>query len=208
MLPDIEKFLSQSPFVAILRGITPNDIIPCASAIVDAGWRIIEVPLNSPSPIDSIRLLDAHFGNDILCGGGTVLNVEQVNAVASAGGKLVVSPNTNTAVIKESLKLGILGMPGFVTPTEAFTAYDAGARYLKLFPADNFGSDYLKALRSVLPPDVRVVPVGGVTPESVADLKKAGAVGFGIGSNVYKPGMSPADIKVRAQAFMSAWKIA
>jgi 2-dehydro-3-deoxyphosphogalactonate aldolase len=131
-----------------------------------------------------------------------------VRAVGDTGGKLIVSPNTNTAVIKEGLKLGMVMMPGFVTPTEAFTAYDAGARYLKLFPADNFGSVYLKALRSVLPADARVVPVGGVTPASIADLKKAGAVGFGVGSNVYKPGMNPADIKVMAQAFMSAWKSA
>jgi 2-dehydro-3-deoxyphosphogalactonate aldolase len=202
--PDIETYFSQSPLIAILRGIRPDEIIGCATVIVDAGWQCIEVPLNSPSPLESVKLLADHFGDRILSGAGTVLTPQQARAVTEAGGRLIVAPNTNPAVIAEARKHGAAVMPGFLTATEAFQAYDAGARWLKLFPADSAGPAYIKALRSVLPPDAKVIPVGGVTPANLAAFREAGGIAFGVGSQVYKPGMALADVRARAEAFMSA----
>lgn len=202
--PDIQAYFSQSPLIAILRGIRPDEIIACATVIVDAGWRCIEVPLNSPSPLESVKLLADHFGDTILSGAGTVLTPLQAREVAEAGGRLVVAPNTNPTVIAEALKHGAAVMPGFLSATEAFQAYDAGARWLKLFPADSAGPAYIKALRSVLPPDAKVIPVGGVTPANIAAFREAGGAACGVGSQLYKPGMSAADVKARAESFMSA----
>lgn len=205
-LPDVENYFSQSPLIAILRGIRPDEIIGYAKAIVDAGWRCIEVPLNSPSPLESIRILRDCFGDDILIGAGTVLTVKDVQAVIGAGGRLIVAPNTDPAIIAEAIKNDAVIMPGFLSATEAFQAYDSGARFLKLFPADAMGPSYIKAIRSVLPQDARIIPVGGVTPETVAAFRDAGSYAFGVGSQLYKPGMAVDETGMRAKAFTLACK--
>lgn len=203
---DVEAYFSESPLIAILRGIRPDEILEYSKAIVDAGWRCIEVPLNSPSPLESIKILRDHFGNHILAGAGTVLTAAAVRSVVEAGGRLIVAPNTNAEVIAEAIKNNAVIMPGFLSATEAFTAYELGARYLKLFPADAMGPDYIKAIRSVLPGDAKIIPVGGVSPETVASFQQVGSAAFGIGSQLYKPGMTVADVKLRAEKFIAACK--
>ena len=202
--PDVEFYLEKAPFIAIMRGITPDSILDYAKVIVDAGWRCIEIPLNSPDPLERIRKLSAYYGNDILIGAGTVLDTESVDLVHAAGGRLVVAPNTDKKVIAAALEKDIAIMPGFLSPTEAFSAYDAGARYLKLFPADSMGPAYIKAIRSVLPKDANIIPVGGVTPESISSFRQAGSKAFGIGSQLYKPGMTVAEVAQQAQNFIGA----
>ena len=196
--------LAQLPLVAILRGITPVEAEPVGQALVDAGWSLVEVPLNSPQPLDSIAaLVRAH--PQALVGAGTVLQADQVRAVAAAGGKLIVAPNTDVAVISEARRLGLVCLPGVATPTEAFAALAAGAHGLKLFPAELVSPAVLKALRAVLPTGTAMLPVGGVTPESLATWRAAGAAGAGIGSALYKPGMAAAEVAGQAQRFAQAW---
>lgn len=204
--PDVEKYFAHSPLIAILRGIRPDEIIAYAQVIIEAGWRCIEVPLNSPAPLESIKLLSEHFGEDILSGAGTVLTPEAARDVLAAGGRLIVTPNTNPAVIKTALEGQAAIMPGFLSATEALQAYDAGARYLKLFPADAMGPAYIKAIKSVLPTDAKIIPVGGVTPDTVASFAQAGCAAYGIGSQLYKPGMPVEEVKSRALDFMAACK--
>lgn len=201
---DIDAIFSDAPLVAILRGIRPDEVVAYGKAIVDAGWKCIEVPLNSPSPLESIKNLHDYFGNTILTGAGTVLSATDVKAVINAGGKLIVAPNTDAAVIAEALANNAVIMPGFLSATEAFQAYGHGARYLKLFPADAMGPAYIKAIRSVLPTDARIIPVGGVTPENLRTFRDAGSTAFGVGSQLYKPGMSIEDVSARAKSFMAA----
>ena len=196
----------EPPIVAILRGIRPEEIVEVAGALVEAGLRAIEVPLNSPDPLESIARLAKSFGDRCLCGAGTVLRVDQVDAVAQAGGKLIVSPDTNAAVIRRTVELGLVSAPGFATPTEAFTAIAAGAKTLKLFPAAAYGTGYLKALREVLPADVSVLAVGGVVAAEMKDWLAAGAKGFGIGGELYKPGRPVAEIAERAAALLAAYR--
>ncbi|HMA52230.1 MAG TPA: 2-dehydro-3-deoxy-6-phosphogalactonate aldolase [Magnetospirillaceae bacterium] len=196
----------EPPIVAILRGIRPEEIVEVAGALVEAGLRAIEVPLNSPDPLESIARLAKSFGDRCLCGAGTVLRVDQVDAVAQAGGKLIVSPDTNAAVIRRTVELGLVSAPGFATPTEAFTAIAAGAKTLKLFPAAAYGTGYLKALREVLPADVSVLAVGGVVAAEMKDWLAAGAKGFGIGGELYKPGRPVAEIAERAAALIAAYR--
>ena len=203
-IDNIDIIFSESPLIAILRGVRPDEVIGIAEVIVDAGWRCIEVPLNSPSPLESISLLQKRFGANVLIGAGTVTTAEDVSAVFNAGGKLIVAPNTDVAVITEALKHKALVMPGFLSASEAFQAYKHGARYLKLFPADAMGPAYIKAIRSVLPADARIIPVGGVTPENVSAFRDAGSAAFGIGSQLYKAGMSAEDVRVKAESFMRA----
>lgn len=204
--PDVESYFSQSPLIAILRGVRPDEILEYAKVIVDSGWRCIEVPLNSPSPLESIKILRDHFGDRILSGAGTVLTAEAVRSVIGAGGRLIVAPNTNPEVIAESIKNNAVIMPGFLSATEAFHAYEQGARYLKLFPADAMGPAYIKAIQSVLPTDAKIIPVGGVFPETLPDFRQAGSAAFGIGSQLYKPGMPVADVRARAESFITACK--
>jgi len=196
--------LAQLPLVAILRGITPAEALPVGQALVDDGWSLIEVPLNSPQPLQSIAALAQAFPQ-ALVGAGTVLDADQVRAVAAAGGQLVVAPNTDVEVIFEAQRLGLVCLPGVATPTEAFAALAAGAQGLKLFPAEMASPVVLKALRAVLPAGTPVLPVGGITPDSLAAWRAAGAAGAGIGSALYKPGMAVADVAAQARRFAQAW---
>ncbi|MFN7128435.1 MAG: 2-dehydro-3-deoxy-6-phosphogalactonate aldolase [Brevundimonas sp.] len=202
--PTVES-LDALPLIAILRGLTPDEAVAVGEAIVAAGFRCLEVPLNSPDPLESIRRLRAALGARALVGAGTVLTVAAAREVAQAGGQLIISPNTNTDVIRETKALGLLSLPGFFTPSEAFAALDAGADALKLFPAEIAGTRGLKAVRAVLPAATRVYPVGGVDPDSMAQWLAAGASGFGIGSAVFKPGQTPDEVGRNAAAFVSAW---
>ena len=195
---------AQCPLVAILRGVTPEQCEAIGDALYQGGIRIIEVPLNSPDPLASIERLSRKFGADVLVGAGTVLRVEQVNAVAKAGGRLIVSPSTNTEVIRASVAAGLLSCPGYFTPSEAFAALDAGAHALKLFPAEGASPAVVKAQRAVLPREVRLIVVGGVGPDTMGPWIEAGADGFGLGSGIYRPGQTPADTLAKAQAFVGA----
>jgi 2-dehydro-3-deoxyphosphogalactonate aldolase len=184
----LERHLAQCPLVAILRGITPAEAEVVVDALIEAGIRIVEVPLNSPDPLRSIELLAARFGEHALIGAGTVLEPRQVADVKKAGGRIIVSPSTDAAVITATVEAGLISSPGYFTPTEAFAALKAGAHMLKIFPAEAASPTVVKAQRAILPPAVPLVVVGGVTPESMADYVAAGASGFGLGSGLYKPG--------------------
>ena len=197
--------LRELPLIAILRGITPAEAVPVGRALVEAGWALIEVPLNSPLPFDSIAAL-ARALPQALVGAGTVLTASDVRAVADAGAGLVVAPNTDTAVIFEALQRGLVCLPGVATPTEAFAALAAGGHGLKLFPAESITPAVLKALRAVLPTATALLPVGGITPDNMAAYRAAGASGFGIGSALYKPGMTVAEVALQAHRFAAAWR--
>jgi 2-dehydro-3-deoxyphosphogalactonate aldolase len=196
--------LQRLPLVAILRGLTPAEAPAVGQALVDAGWAVIEVPLNSPQPLDSIAAL-ASAHSQALVGAGTVLRVADVDDVAAAGGRLIVSPNANVEVITRARQLGRVCLPGVATPTEAFAALAAGATGLKLFPAEMIGPAVVKALRAVLPADVALLPVGGIGEDNLAAYRAAGANGFGIGSALYRPGQSAATVAQQARAFALAW---
>ena len=196
------------PIAAILRGIRPEEAVGVATALVDAGVRIIEVPFNSPDPLDSIRMVRDAVGAEAVVGGGTVLTVAAVEALADAGGRIMVSPNTDPAVIARTVALGLEPLPGFVTPSEAFQAIAAGARRLKLFPAASLGPAYLKAIREVLPRDARVWAVGGTGPENLAEWLAGGAEGIGVGGALYRPGDTAADVAAKARALVQAWRAA
>lgn len=192
------------PIIAILRGLTPADALAVGKALIDAGIDRIEVPLNSPDPFESIRLMAAAFGERATIGAGTVLTTADVARVAQAGGRMIVSPNADPEVIRETRRLGLESYPGVFTATECFAAIAAGATGLKLFPADQAGLGMLKALRAVLPKDMDVYAVGGVGPANFAEWIAAGAQGFGIGSSLYKPGDSADLVASRAREMVAA----
>ncbi len=196
--------LAQCPLVAILRGIRPEESVEVGTALTEAGLVIVEVPLNSPEPFESIRRLAKALGDKALVGGGTVLTPEDARRVAEAGGRLVVSPNCDPRVVREAKRLGLAAMPGFATPTEAFLALEAGADALKLFPAEAYPPPVLRALRAVLPAQVPVLPVGSISLEDLAEYWAAGAAGFGLGSGVYHSGARAQDVGHAARAFKSA----
>lgn len=198
------RHLAACPLIAILRGLPPEDAADVGAALVAAGITIIEVPLNSPDPFASIARLAARLGEAALIGAGTVLGVADVARVAEAGGALIVAPNTDRQVIRAAKAAGMAAAPGCLTPTECFAALEAGADALKLFPAEAAPPAVVKALRAVLPRAVPLIPVGGITPSSMAAYRAAGADGFGLGSALYAPGMSAAEVKESARAFVAA----
>lgn len=199
-----DRYFNQCPLVAIIRGVTPGEAIDIAGALYEGGIRIIEVPLNSPEPLKSVRSIVDALGEQALIGAGTVLQPEDVSRVRDAGGQIVVSPNMNPAVIRATVDAGMVSSPGVFTPSEAFTALDAGAHTLKLFPAEAASPKVVKSMRAVLPKDVPFLVVGGVTPESVAGWLEAGADGFGLGGGLYKPGQSPEESREKARAYAEA----
>ena len=198
-LPDL-------PLVAILRGLDPIHAAPVGRVLFDAGWRLLEVPLNRPGALDAICILVDMAPADAIVGGGTMLSMADVDAVAQAGGRLFVAPNCNPAVIVHARAAGMLCAPGVATPTEAFAALDAGAHALKLFPAESIGPAGLKAMKSVLPAATPLWPVGGVTPGQIPAWKAAGATGAGIGSQLFAPGVTLDELAARANAFAQAWR--
>ena len=202
----IQPFLDRLPLVAILRGVTAEDVVAVAESLVDAGFAIIEVPLNSPGPLDSIGKLQAKYGDEILIGAGTVTAPGQVADVAKAGGRMIVMPHGDVDVVRAAKAAGLACIPGVATPTEAFAALANGADALKLFPAELLTPAVLKALRSVLPQATRILPMGGITPDSMAGYVAAGASGFGLGSALYRRGDDPARVARNALDFVSAWK--
>jgi 2-dehydro-3-deoxyphosphogalactonate aldolase len=198
--------LIDAPIVAILRGVKPDEVLAVADALIVSGIRAIEVPLNSPDPLSSIGRLTRRYGNSCACGAGTVLNARQVDEVHAAGGTLIVSPNTDVQVIERAVALGLEVIPGFATATEAFTAIAAGARKLKLFPAATYGPGHVKALRAVLPPDIRLYAVGGVGADTIGEWLDAGIYGIGVGSEVFQPGRSAKEVGERAAAIVAAFR--
>lgn len=194
------------PLVAILRGIRPDEVLPVGQALFDAGFRIIEIPMNSPDPLDSIARLQDRLGDRALIGAGTVLSPQAVAEVARAGGRLIVMPHGDAEVIRAAKAAGLACTPGIATPTEGFAALAAGADALKLFPAEHLGPHVLRAMRSVFPTGTRFLPVGGVSPDTMAPLIEAGAAGFGLGSALYKPGQGADAVATVAARFVAAWR--
>lgn len=200
----LDEALAQCPVVAIVRGVRPEEVVAHAEALHAAGIRGIEVPLNSPDPFESIRRLGEAVADRMAFGAGTVLRPQEVNAVQEAGGSIIVSPNTQVSVVRRALELGLDPAPGFATATEAFAAYEAGARHLKLFPAITYGPAHLRQLHAVLPADATVWAVGGVGADSMAEWWAAGARAFGVGGELYKPGQSVEDTAAKAQQVAAA----
>lgn len=196
---------AKCPLVAILRGITPEAALPVVAALLNEGFAIVEVPLNSPNALESINRLSSRFAGDAVIGAGTVLTPAQVRQVESAGGQLVVAPNFDVRVATEVSKAGMSYGPGVGTATEAFAALEVGATFLKLFPAEMIPPAAVKAMRAVLPAASLLLPVGGITPVAMASYVKAGATGFGLGSAIYRPGMTAAEVGAAARIFHQAW---
>lgn len=199
----LKRHLDECPLIAIIRGVTPADAEAIGDAIYEGGIRIIEVPLNSPEPLKSIELLARRLGEKALVGAGTVLTTEDVRRVRDVGGRIIVSPDTNPEVISAAVDAGLVSSPGYFTPSEAFAAIRAGAHVLKLFPAEGAGPAVLKAQLAVLPKGVQVMAVGGIKPDNMKPWLDAGAVGFGLGSGVYKPGQSAAETLEKTRAYVA-----
>jgi 2-dehydro-3-deoxyphosphogalactonate aldolase len=199
----LHRYLDECPLVAIVRGITPDEAEATGEAVREGGIKIIEVPLNSPDPIRSIELLAKRLGDSMLIGAGTVLDIEQVRRVKDAGGRIIVSPDTNPDVIASTAEAGLVSSPGYFTPSEAFAAIRAGATALKLFPAEAATPSVLKAHLAVLPSDIPLLIVGGVRPDNMQPWLDAGATGFGLGSGLYKRGQSPAETLNKARVYVA-----
>lgn len=199
-----DSAFARCPLIAILRGVKPDEVEAIGEALVEAGFTLIEVPLNSPDPLASIARLAERLKGRAVIGAGTVLTVENVAAVAAAGGTMIISPNTNIEVITATAKAGLVSLPGFATPSDAFAALGAGATALKLFPAEGSSPAVLKAMGAVVPAGTRLLPVGGIAPDNMDPWLAAGAAGFGLGSALYRPGMSAAEVASRARDFISA----
>ncbi len=205
---ELTEWLRRCPLIAILRGVKPEQAEAICAALEQAGIAIVEVPLNSPDPIDSVRLLAERFGGRMLIGAGTVMTPEQVAQIAQAGGRLIVTPHADPAVVYAAKSAGLLAVPGFFTPAEAFSLLAAGADALKLFPAEGASPAMLKAMRAVLPPGTRVMPVGGIDATNMAPWLRVGAAGFGLGSSIYKPGDDAAAVGAKARRLIEALRAA
>ena len=201
---DFRRYFAECPLVAIIRGVSPAEAEGIADALYEGGIRIIEVPLNSPQPLESIRLIAGKFGDRALVGAGTVLDPEDVPRVRDAGGRIIVAPNTDTRVIRATVEAGLVSSPGYFTPSEAFAAIGAGAHTIKLFPAEAASPKVVRSQKAVLPKDVPLVVVGGVTPDSIPGWLDAGADGFGLGGGLYKPGQDPTTTLDKARAYVAA----
>lgn len=202
----LEPYLTELPLIAVLRGIAPEEVPAIGDVLVEAGFRILEVPLNSPRPFESIALLGRRLGERCLTGAGTVSDPADVARVREAGGRLIVMPHADLAVVREAKRADMVALPGVATPTEAFAALDAGADGLKLFPAEGLPPPVLKAWRAVLPKSALVFPVGGIRPDNMAPYWAAGASGFGTGSNLYRPGASADDVRAAAASFAAGFR--
>ena len=203
---NLHDALKECNLIAILRGIKPEEVEAVGEALIEAGWRIIEVPLNSPNPLKSIETLQKRFGDKALIGAGTVLTPAHVADVAATGAKVIISPNANLSVIETSVAKGMISLPGVATPTEAFAAIGAGATGVKAFPAEAIPPAVIKAWKAVLPRDIPVLAVGGVTPDNMKAFVDAGAAGFGIGGSLYKPGDDAATVATKAKRFIEAMR--
>ena len=199
----LHRYLDECPLIAIIRGVTPEEAEAIGDAVQEGGIRIIEVPLNSPDALKSIELLAKKFGDSMLVGAGTVLAARQVQDVKDAGGRIIVSPDTNTEVIATSADAGLVSSPGYFTPSEAFAAIRSGAHALKLFPAEAASPAVLKAQLAVIPREIPVLAVGGVKPDNMRPWLDAGATGFGLGGGLYQPGQSAADTLAKAKAYVA-----
>lgn len=198
--------MARLPLIAILRGVTPDAVVPIGAVLIEAGFAMIEVPLNSPEPIKSIAALQSAFGDRVLVGAGTVTSPSRPAEIAATGAKLLVMPHADVAVIRAAKAAGMICVPGIMTPTEGFAALAAGADALKLFPAELAGPATLRAMRSVFPAGTLFLPVGGITPDTMGGFLKAGAAGFGLGSALYRPGDTAAAVAAHAAAFVAAWR--
>lgn len=205
-LADFDAAFARLPLVAILRGVRPDEVEAVGDVLVEAGFELIEVPMNSPEPLHSVERLARRFAGRAVIGAGTVLRPADVERVAAAGGTMVISPNADPAVIAASAAAGLVSLPGIATPSEAFAALGAGATALKLFPAEGASPAVLKAMRAVLPKDIRMLPVGGIAPEGMGPWRAAGAAGFGLGSALYAAGMTADEVGRRAAAFVAAYR--
>ncbi len=203
---ELEPYLDSFPFIAITRGIKPVDAVSSCSILYKAGFRVIETPLNSPEPYQSIKLMAAAFGDRALIGAGTVVTVDQIERVRDAGGQIIISPHCDSGIIEMTKKCGMISIAGVATPTEAMTAIRAGTDALKLFPAEIIQPVGLKALRSVIPGNTLLIPVGGIDENNWNLYFLAGAKACGLGSSLYKAGMSSDNLKQRAQLFRSRWQ--
>jgi 2-dehydro-3-deoxyphosphogalactonate aldolase len=198
---NLRASLKRFPFIAILRGIREQEAYEACAILLEAGFEIVEIPLNSPDPFKSLRIMVDNFGSDALIGAGTVVSVPEVERVQQAGGRLVVCPNCNEQVIRRARALDLVCLPGVMTPTEAFTALYAGADGLKLFPAEIISAQGIKAMSAVLPPETIMIPVGGIDAANWRTFQEMGAAGFGLGSSLYRAGMSMEELKAKAQSF-------
>lgn len=202
----LDTALQHLPLVAILRGVRPDEVEAIADAVYAEGFRVIEVPLNSPDALDSIARLARRTPADAIVGAGTVLSVQAVADVQAAGGRVIVMPHADVEVIRAAKARGLFCVPGAATPTEAFAAVHAGADAVKLFPAELITPTIVKAMRAVLPKTLKLLPVGGITPDNMGPYVKAGAAGFGLGSALYAPGLTAAEVAQRAKAFVQGWR--
>ena len=205
LLSQFRQLEAQLPLIAILRGLQPTEAVAVGASLQSAGFGLWEVPLNSPEPLKSIAAMRAAYP-DVMVGAGTVLTVQQVRDVHAAGGQLIISPNCNPAVIDETVKLGLISLPGVFTPTEAFMALEHGAHGLKIFPAELASPAVVKAMLAVLPKGSNIYPVGGIAPDNMAPWLQAGAAGFGLGSALFKPGKTAAQVRVDALAFAENYR--